>query len=192
MTYTLDAELPQQSAAYHPPVWKGLTISRNQDGLDEAFAIGPDDYVWSYLTSTENGTAGRLVSTGLAAAQFILVTPTNGSRVLVGSGSSTLRMAVESSGPSRRWQESQPITFSGLQHAVAISELHGLEVNGQALIGVLAIYQTHGRLDRYRFWVAKWTGEQLQWRSTPVALDGSDPLGNHFIMNRKSSEQTLQ
>lgn len=192
MTYTPDADLSQHYSAHAPLVWKGLTISHNSGGRDEAFAIGPDDYVWSYLTCAEDGTAGRLVSTGLEGFQFVLATPAQGSRMLVAAGSSALRMAVESTGPEPRWQKSQRIAFAGLQSAVAISELHSLEFNGHALIGVLAVHQNQSGLDSYCFWVAKWTGEQLQWRSTPVALDGSDPLGNRFIMNRKSPSQTLQ
>ena len=192
MHHTLNTELPQQSSAYAPPVWKGLTICHNRDGCDEAFAIGPDGYVWSYLTDAENGRSGRLLCTGLEGLHFVLVTPTAGCRLLFAAGSSTLRMAIESSGSEPRWQKSQPVAFSGLQNAVAIAELHTLELNGHALIGVLAVHQNHGDLDSYHFWVAKWTGEQLQWRKTPVVLDGSDTLGNHFIMNRKSPEHTLQ
>jgi hypothetical protein len=192
MTYTHENGLPQQTSVYTPPVWKGLTISHNRNGHEEAFAIGPDNYVWSYLTSLENGTAGRLVSTGLEGLQFVLATPATGSRLLVAGGSSTLRMTVESVGLEPRWQKPQRIAFAGLQSAVAISELHSLEFNGHALIGVLAVHQNQSGLDSYCFWVAKWTGEQLQWCSTPVALDGSDPLGNPFIMYRKSSEHALQ
>lgn len=192
MTYTPHAELRQHRSAHAPPVWKGLTVSHNNRGYDEAFAIGPDDYVWSYLTNAENGSAGRLVSTGLEGMQFVMVKPANGCRLLVASGRNCLRMTVESGGTEPRWQKSETIRFSGLQNAVEICELHSIEVNGHALLGVLAVHQNPDGLDSYCFWVAKWNGDQLQWRSTPAALDGSDPLGNHFIANRNSSEHTLQ
>ena len=170
-----------------------MTVGHNTGGHDEAFAIRPDGYVYSYRTCAETGNARRLVSSGLEAVQFVLVTPAHDCCVLVTANSSSgLSTAMESGGPGPKWQKSQPVLFSGLQNAIQICEPHAIDVNEHALVGVLAIHQIQAGLDNYHFWVAKWTGEQLQWRSTLVALDGSDPLGKHFMLNCKSSGHTLQ
>ncbi len=89
---------------------------------------------------------------------------------LLAAAGTTLRIAVESTGPEPRWHKWERTAFAGLQSAVAIFELDSLEFNGHALIGVLAVHQKQSGLDSYCLWVGKWNGEQLQWRSTPVAL----------------------
>ncbi len=179
-------------AEYYPPIWKGLMVNRNADAQDEAFAIGPDGFVWSYLVDANQGAAGRLVSTGLTATHFALINPENGPRVLVAVTHNRLCFMQESLALGQFWRSPQMVAFIGLQDAQSITELHSIVLKGHYLVGVLAVHHTPTGLDAYRFWVAKWTGQALQFRSSPVALDGSDPLGNQFLLHRKSPVQTLQ
>ena len=192
MTTPSATSAPPPRAAHGPSIWKELTINRNADAQDEAFAIGPDGFVWSYLLDANQGAAGRLVSTGLTATHFALINPENGPRVLVAVDNNKLCFMQESLELGQFWRCAQAVTFTGLKDAQTISELHSITVNGHALIGVLAVHHTPSGLDAYRFWVAKWTGQNLQFRSSPVALDGTDPLGNQFLLHRQSPGQTLQ
>ena len=180
------------AAPYYPPIWKGLTINRSAHAQDEAFAIGPDGFVWRYLTDDKRGAAGRLVSTGLPATLFALISPDTSPRVLVAVNHNRLCFMRESADLGQLWNSAQPVNFAGLHDARQITELHSIVVNGHPLIGLLAEHLVPtGRTD-YRFWVAKWTGQALQFRRSPVALDGSDQLGNQFLMQRRSTEQTPQ
>ena len=180
------------AAPYYPPIWKGLTINRNAQAQDEAFAIGPDGFVWRYLTDDNRGAPGRLVSTGLPATLFALINPETGPRVLIAVNSNQLCFMRESADFAQIWNSAQPVNFAGLHNAQQITELHSIVVNGHALIGMLAEHLMPTGQTTYQFWVAKWTGQALQFRRSPVALDGSDQLGNQFLMQRRSSEQTLQ
>jgi hypothetical protein len=182
----------QTKAEYYPPIWRELTINRNAQDQDEAFAIGPDGYVWRYLTDTSSGKAGRLVSTGLAAAHFALIAPSCSPRVLIAAERNVLCLMRESADAASSWHQPQTVNFIGLQDALEIVELHSVAYKEHALIGVLALHGKAGGAEARHFWVAKWQGQSLQFRSSPVALDGSDPLGNQFILHNQSSEQTLQ
>ena len=179
-------------AAYYPPIWKGLTINRNAQAQDEAFAIGPDGFVWRYLTDDNHGAAGRLMSTGLPATLFALISPDTSPRVLIAVNHNQICFMRESADFGQPWHSAQPVNFAGLHDAQQITELHSIVVNGHALIGLLAEHLVPTGQTAYHFWVAKWTGQALQFRSSPAALDGSDQLGNQFLMQRRSSEQTLQ
>ena len=180
------------AATYYPPIWKGLTINRNAQAQDEAFAIGPDGFVWRYLTDDHRGAPGRLVSTGLPATLFALISQETGARALIAVNHNQLCFMLESADSAQIWDSAQPVNFASLHDAQQITELHSIVVNGHALIGMLAEHLMPTGQTAYHFWVAKWTGQALQFRRSPVALDGSDQLGNQFLMQRRSSEQTLQ
>jgi hypothetical protein len=182
----------QTHAQYYPPIWRELTINRNAQDQDEAFAIGPDGYVWRYLTDTSSGAPGRLVSTGLAAAHFALIAAPGSPRVLIAAERNRLCLMRESADATSSWHDPQTINFMGLQDALEIIELHCISYKEHVLIGVLAVHGKAGVAQARHFWVAKWLNQSLQFRSSPVLLDGSDPLGNQFILHNQSSEQTLQ
>ncbi len=175
------------------PVWTAMTVARNALGYDEAFAIGPDGYVWSYLTNVggnsgaqptqpaESPPDGRLISTGLAAQRFVLAKLAQGRTLLVGALGTALEFVQETGEPEPRWHAPVAIVFEGLADAVAIEGLHALERDDDVLIGVLARYASRRGPDAHHFWVGKWTGQGVFFRSTPVDLNGDDPVGNEFL-----------
>lgn len=175
------------------PVWTAMTVARNALGHHEAFAIGPDGYVWSYLTNlggnseaqaaqpAESQPDGRLVSTGLAAQRFVLAKLARGRTLVVGALGAALEFVQETGESEPRWHAPVAIPFEGLTDAVAIEGLHALERDDDVLIGVLARYASRKGPDAHHFWVGKWTGQGVFFRSIPVDLNGDDPVGNEFL-----------
>lgn len=165
----------------HSRVWRGLTVSRNVQGQDEAFAIGPDGYVWSYLTSAAGHSAGRLISTGLEASSFALAKLARNRKLVIGVQGATLSWVVETGEPQPRWHAPVNVAFAGLQGAQSISQVHTLERDDEVLVGILAQYPRGTKLGIGQFWVGKWTGDSLYFMDTPVSLNGQDPIGNEFL-----------
>jgi hypothetical protein len=190
-----DGVITQAPTAYKPSasrLWCGLTVSRNAQGQDEAFAIGPDGYVWSYLTSPAGHTTGRLISTGLQAHSFALAKLARHRKLLIGAQGASLSWVVETGEAQPRWHEPVSVSFEGLQSAQSISQVHALERDDEILVGVLAHYALGAKRNIAKFWVGKWTGDNLYFMDNPVSLDGSDPIGNEFLYGGLATASVLQ
>ncbi len=137
------------------PLWRCLTLSRNAQGQDEAFAIGPDGYVWSYLTSSVGHTTGRLISTGLEASGFATAKLANNRKLVIGMQGANFLCVTETGQAQPRWSAPVKVNFDGLRGARSISQVHALERGDEVLIGVLVHYARGGKLGMSQFWVGK-------------------------------------
>ncbi len=190
-------------------MWSGLTVSRNAQGQDEAFAIGPDGYVWSYITSPAGHTAGRLISTGLEASSFALAKLARHRKLVIGVQGASLSWVAETGEAQPRWHAPVQVGFAGLEDAQKISQVHTLERDDEVLVGVLVHYvpgsqrddgkrgaqrnvKLSAKQDAPQFWVAKWTGDNLYFMDNPVALDGSSPIGNEFLFSGLATTNVRQ
>jgi hypothetical protein len=188
-------ELAQTAAAEKPTaasscVWRGLTVSRNAQGQAEAFALGPDGFVWSYLTNPAGYTEGRLISTGLEAHSFAVAKLARHRKLVVGVQGTTLSWVTETGESQPRWHEPAAVKFDGLQGAQSISQVHALERDDEVLIGVLVHYPRGTKLGVTQFWVSKWTGDNLYFMDTPVPLNGNDPIANEFLFGGLTAPAT--
>jgi hypothetical protein len=179
----LNQKYPMNTNANYasPSLWKHTVVARDNDGGAEAFSIGPDGYVWSYVTSGAGYAAGRLIGTDLQAECFALATLDNQCKLVVGAVGDQLRFVVETGGPSPRWHAPVTVHFAGLASAAEITQVHTARMDEDVLVGVLARYENKIGPDTYCFWVGKWTGNGLFFRSSPVDLNSDDPVANEFL-----------
>jgi hypothetical protein len=185
-------QAPVADTASASRVWRGLTVSRNAQGQSEAFAIGPDGYVWSYLTSPAGHTAGRLISTGLEARSFALAKLARNRKLVIGAQGASLSWVTETGEAQPRWYEPVKVDFEGLEGVQSISQVHTLERDDEVLVGVLAHYARGTRREKLKFWVGKWTGDSLYFMDNPISLDGSDPIGNEFLFDGMATANVPQ
>jgi hypothetical protein len=165
----------------NPSLWKQTTVSQHSMGGDEAFSIGPDGYVWSYVTSGAQYASGRLIATGLQASRFILATAAGHRKLLVGAADNKLRFVIETGGPSPRWHNPVRIDCAGLNGAVEVTDIQTLTSAGQVFIGVQARYEHFTGPDSYQFWMGRWKGDHFAFRSAPVEVDDYDPIARELL-----------
>jgi hypothetical protein len=181
---------PMDTSAHYAStsLWKQTLVARDTAGGTEAFSIGPDGDVWSYVTSGVGHASGRLIPTGLQAQRFALASVEGGRKLLVGASEGVLRWVLETGGPSPRWHAPVGVEFGGLQGAAEITEVHSVRMDEDVLIGVLARYENKIGPDSYRFWVGKWTGSGLFFRGVPVDLNSDDPVAAEFLFQNSSAQ----
>jgi hypothetical protein len=183
--YAPTAFMGRTSAAEHAKsIWTSRALLRRGPYQQEAYAVGPDGFVWSHEVTSRGQAAGRLISTGLKAHRFALGMLPGQRAMVIGVQGNTASYVLETGDASPRWQAPTPLVCARLRKATELVEVHTLEREGELLIGLLARHQRLFGADRYQFWVGAWTGDHAEFRPSPVALNGHDPLGNEFLFSR--------
>jgi hypothetical protein len=165
-------------------IWTATALLRRGPHQQEAYAVGPDGFVWSHETTSEGQAAGRLISTGLKAHRFAVGLLPNRRALVVGVQGNTACYVLETGSTARRWEHPSLLACAGLRKAAELVEVHTLEREGELLIGFLARRERIFGPDSYQFWVGAWTGDNVEFRRAPVGLNGNDPLGNEFLSSQ--------
>jgi hypothetical protein len=164
-------------------IWTATALLRRGPHKQEAYAVGPDGFVWSHETTHEGQATGRLISTGLKAHRFAVGLLPNRRALVVGVQGNTACYVLETGSTAPRWEHPSPLVCAGLRKATELVEVHTLEREGELLIGFLARRERIFGPDSYQFWVGAWTGDNVEFRRAPVGLNGNDPLGNEFLFS---------
>jgi hypothetical protein len=195
LSSTISAPTGLLGRASAPPrtnaLWTATTVLRRGPNHQEAYAIGPDGFVWSHETGSEGQATGRLISTGLKAHSFAPSQLPNQRALVIGVLGNSASYVMETGTAAPRWSPPAPLKCVGLRKATAITEVHTLEHDGKLLIGLLARHRRLFRPDSYQFWVGAWTGDQVEFRRSPVGLDGEDPLGNAFLFSHPAKKTSF-
>lgn len=173
-------------------IWTASALLRRGLHQQEVYAVGPDGFVWSHETNGQGQAAGRLISTGLQAQRFAVSLLPSQRALVVGAVGNTASYVLETGVATNRWHAPRPLVCSGLRKATEIVEVHEQEREGELLVGLLARHQRIFGSDKYQFWVGAWTGDHLEFRRSPVALNGRDPLGNEFLFSRPAEAHSLE
>lgn len=168
-------------------IWTATALLRRGPNTQEAYAVGPDGFVWSHETTHEGQATGRLISTGLKAQRFAVGLMPSQRALVIGVQGNTASYVMETGTALPRWHSPTPQECAGLRKATAIVEVHTLEREGELLIGLLARRERLFGRDSYQFWVGAWSGDHVEFRRSPVGLNGNDPLGNEFLFSHPAS-----
>lgn len=151
-------------------MWKHTMVRTDHKGREEAFSIGPDGYVWSYFRNAEGPGAGRLMSTGLLATQFVLAETETGRAVVVAADGTNLRHVMEDESYGGRWTPPQETRCSGLRHAVAVEKLMVQTIGNTLFLAVLTRNLDDMGEDRFQLWEAVWAGDSPVFCHSAVRL----------------------
>jgi hypothetical protein len=157
-----------QAKTAEGPMWKRTVLQTTASGREEAFSIGPDDFVWSYLTGNADFSAGRLVSTGLSASVFTVGKLPSGGMVVVAAEGGKLRCVVETGDKKPRWSEPQAVHFKGLSDGAVIHKVVTQTLNQTLFVGVLTRKTGADGKDAYDFWDGVWVGDRPVFCNSPV------------------------
>jgi hypothetical protein len=157
-----------QAKTAEGPMWKRTVLQTNAAGREEAFSIGPDDFVWSYLTGNADVPAGRLVSTGLSGALFTVGKLPEGGMVVIAADGGKLRCVVETGHKTPRWSAPQEVSFKGLRDGAVIHKVVTQIINLTLFVGVLTRKTGAEGKDQYDFWDGVWVRDRPVFCNSPV------------------------
>jgi hypothetical protein len=132
---------PQKPMAYEPRPsqgvqWQQTVVMRNAQKQEEAFSIGPDGYVWSFIAdsgdSRFDASGQRLENLGLKADFLTVGRNVAGALVVIAAKGLHTQYRTESpvtaldapESMSRRWSPAQSIHLPAIQGATGVRRLY--------------------------------------------------------------------
>ena len=105
-------------------LWRQTTVTRNAQDQEEAFSIGPDGQVWSFMT--EAGKLGRTALTSLnMPADFLAVGQNaHGALVVITIKGLSMHFRTETPMGPERWSEAAVAPLPAIAHATGVRRLY--------------------------------------------------------------------
>lgn len=149
-------------------MWHSTVVLKTAQGMEEAFSIGPDGYVWHYLVGRYRATGGRLFSTGLAASVFNVTPLADGRRMVIAANLLSLHFCVEEAAGTGRWSAAQDVPFNTLRGTISIEKIM-LQMKGQQLlIGVVTQRASDMGYRLLELWDGVWSNTQPVFCKLPT------------------------
>jgi hypothetical protein len=121
---------PRQSPGVQ---WQQTVIMRNGQSQEEAFSIGPDGCVWSFITESSVDAGGqRMENLGLEADFLTVGRNVAGALVVIAAKGLRTQYRTEiplgaldsAKNPGHRWSPAQPIHLPAIQGATGVRRLY--------------------------------------------------------------------
>jgi hypothetical protein len=154
--------------AARPDMWHSTVVLKNHKGMEEAFSIGPDGYVWHYLVGRYADSGSRLFSTGLAASVFNISRLPDGRRVAIGADGLNLNCICETAPGSGRWSEPRKVPFNTLRGTLSIDKIMMQTRGAQLLVGVVTERASEMGYRLLELWDGIWADDQPVFCKSPT------------------------
>jgi hypothetical protein len=154
--------------AGRPDMWSSTVVLKNHNGMEEAFSIGPDGYVWHYLVGRYADSGSRLFATGLAASVFNVARLPDGRRVVIAADGLNLNCVCETALGSGRWSLPQRVHLNTLRGTISIEKIM-MQIKGtQFMVGVVSERASEMGYRLLELWDGVWVDDQLVFCNSPT------------------------
>jgi|GEM_PF-5380844 len=167
-------------------MWR-QTTTQDAAGGHEAFSIGIDGFIWSYLVDAQAVKDGRLKSTGLKANSFALARTVDGATLLIGTDGLSMHYVLETDDGGNRWSAPCAMHFPGEIDVLAIEQIFVQSIRGNLFLGVQSRHLDEQGNDVYRFWDAVWAGGGFVFCNKPVLLEHRFTIWRQHVSSRPMS-----
>ncbi len=149
-------------------MWHSTVVLKTPQGMEEAFSIGPDGYVWHYLVGRYQATGGRLFSTGLKASVFNVTHLADGRRMVIAADLLSLHFCVEEAPGTGRWSAAQDVPFNTLRGTMSIEKIMLQTKGQQLLIGVVTQRASEMGYRLLELWDGVWSNDRPVFCKAPT------------------------
>lgn len=164
-------------------MWKDTVVLTDARDMQEAFAIGPDGYVWHYLVGRYADSMGRLFSTGLEATVFNVATLPDGRRAVIAASGLCIRSVVETERGSRQWSAPVDVPLNTLRGTLSIDKIMLRTIHNQLLVGLVVQRASDMGYRLHELWDGVWVQDRPLFCNAPTRMRTSasvwqDDMGN--------------
>lgn len=146
--------------------WRHTLILSQADGVDEAFAVAPDGYVWHYTMGADRAGGGRLMSTGLRTDVFGAATLPDGRRLVMGGEGRDLVYCVESYARPGSWEPPRRTILTAGHPVGPIESICLRATQGEIWIHVVTV--ANGQTGERDLWLGTWHDNQPSFGDRPT------------------------
>ncbi len=154
-------------------MWKDTVMLTDARSMQEAFAIGPDGYVWHYLVGRYADSVGRLFSTGLQATVFNVASLPDGRRVVIAANGLSITCVVETESGSRQWSAPVAVPLNTLRGTLAVEKIMLRLVHNQLLVGLVVERASEMGYRLQELWDGVWVQDRPLFCNAPTRMRAS-------------------